>query len=695
MIDKPVSIGEYQAFTLWQRLTEKLADIFDAHGVCAIVANQIADFTKTTTVVGVAGLQGGYYDVWVCTSDGHTRQTRWDSSAASFEPLIEANKAHYRDKIDAPASELVKSELWRLPQDGILSVPLPLRGRYSSIAPPGVLCLVDPAANCPLTIDNVESLAANLTVYLERAYLQSQVHRQEIIFGVVSDISYSLTSTLSLQTIFHQLMDPVRRTLNVESLSVGLIDPNSGEIGFVDVLMGPLFQDLPPIRVKVGQGIAGWVAEKREPVIVNDVYADRRFYSQVDSQSGFHTHSMICIPLQVEERVIGVLQAINKQDGNFNESDLRLLQAIGGPLAAAIENAILHADVIAEKRRIETIFSNMSEGLLTVNAEGLVTQANDALLTLLRRELDDLIGKPVSKVLLLSSGNLDEFLHNVFTAEEAFPQLATDLHQDGTQFVPVLISGAPIKGNDGEVSEMILVFSDLRQIREVERMRDDFFHGIVHELRTPLATILMYARLLREGKAQEQEKADRFLGVIERESDRLQKMVRQMLQLAKLEAREFQRGDESVSINPILDELLPPLADRATEKGLVFRQRIEPELPPITGSQETIYLILKNLIDNAIKFTAAGSVLVDAWHENDMIHVTVKDDGIGIPQQALPNLFGRFFRAQTAVERGIAGSGLGLYMVKESIERLNGTIDVVSADGGGTMFTVRLPVADN
>ncbi|MBK7178093.1 MAG: HAMP domain-containing histidine kinase [Chloroflexi bacterium] len=260
--------------------------------------------------------------------------------------------------------------------------------------------------------------------------------------------------------------------------------------------------------------------------------------------------------------------------------------------------------------------------------------------------------------------------------------------------MPVLISGAIIPDVVGQVREIIFVFSDLRQIREVERMRDDFFHGIIHELRTPLATILMYARLLREGKAPEKEKADRFLGVIERESDRLQKMVRQMLQVAKLEARELQRSPEPVELNPLFEEMLPPLADQATEKGLAFSQRIEPGLPPVQGNRDTMYLIFKNLIDNATKFTMSGTIRVDAYHKAGWVYVVVKDQGIGIPKESLPNLFGRFFRAQTAVERGIAGTGLGLYMVKESVEHYKGTIDVSSAEGKGSTFTVRFPIVD-
>jgi two-component system phosphate regulon sensor histidine kinase PhoR len=265
------------------------------------------------------------------------------------------------------------------------------------------------------------------------------------------------------------------------------------------------------------------------------------------------------------------------------------------------------------------------------------------------------------------------------------------LREDG-RALPVLISGASVHDDAGDAGEAILVFSDLTQIREVERMRDDLFQGIIHELRTPLATILMYSRLLREGKARQPDKAERFLGVIERESDRLQRMVRQMLDLAKLEAREIQRSPEPVWLNPLLDETLPPLADRAVQKGLLFRQRIEPDLPPVLGSQEVYHMVLKNLLDNAIKFTPSGSVQVTVRRDNGAVVIEIMDEGIGIPVEAMTNLFKRFYRTQTAVERGIAGTGLGLYMVKENLRNYNGHIAVQSTLGKGTTFTVRLPV---
>jgi len=349
MMNQPTAVEYNHIHTLWQKLAYELMNTFDAHGVCAAVAIEVAVYTQTTTVVGVTGPQNRYYDVWICDKDGNIQQTRWDYKKASLAELISTGKAMRQEKFAKSAAELIKSELWQLPKEGVLTVPIPFPGRYEPVSPPGILCLIDPDENCPLNLNTIEPLATNITMVLDRAYLRHHVDRQDIEFAVVSEISYALTSTLSLQNIYRQLMEPVRRTLNVESISVGLIDPTSGDITFVDMLMGPLFEDLPPIRLKRGQGIAGWVAEHREPIIINDVYTDKRFYSSVDQQSGFITNSMVCIPLQVEERMIGVLQAINKRSSNFNENDLRLLQAIGGSLAAAIENSRLHADFVPEE----------------------------------------------------------------------------------------------------------------------------------------------------------------------------------------------------------------------------------------------------------------------------------------------------------------------------------------------------------
>lgn len=681
-----------QIHQLLNKLVRDLSDVYDAHFVCATIAERVAAAAKVTTLVGLSDPFQQHFDIWIAGHDGDLSQHRWPVEKSSFESVLQAGSPIYLEKISQPVTELVSSELWLRVSDRILGVNLAVQNRAEQVSPPGVLCLIDPPQDSLIDADNLGEVAQALSVYLDRAHLRLKLDQQAVEFAVVSDISHTLTSTLDMEDVFQQLTGTIRRTLHVESLSVGLSEPDSGDIVFVEQLMGARFETLPEIRVKKGQGIAGWVALHAEPVIINNVYADKRFYSGADRASGFRTNSMICIPLMVEQRTIGVLQAINRQHGEFTERDLQLLNAIGGPLAAAIENARLHEDVLSEKRRVDTIFSGMSEGLLTVTPNGVITYANDALGALLLINQDDLVDKNLSAIRGSGETGLADLLNSVASSSEESVQIATNLKRSSGDMVPVLVSGAAIRGENDNMSEIILTFSDLSQIREVERMRDDLFQAIAHELRTPLATILMYARLLREGKARDQEKASRFLGVIERESDRLQRMVRRMMQLAKLESSELQRSAQPVYLNPLLDELLSPLADQALEKGLAFRQRIQPNLPPVLGDAEHFEEIFRNLVVNAIKFTPTGSVSVAAKEDNEQIIVEIRDQGIGIPEEAIPNLFKRFYRAQTAVERGIAGTGLGLYMVKRNVENYNGTITVTSKQDEGAAFTVSFPV---
>ncbi len=667
--------------SLFEQLTHDLAEIYDSHHVCMVAAQTLARTTQHTAIVILRSPYKEHYDVWCASSDGVMEQLIW------------------RDEMSVLNRPLTGSAVVQLNSADLVLSPIATRGstltlapfnktRYGS-TPAGAIGLLDLQITIPL-----QSAAHFVTIYLERAVLRYRSTQQEIVFDVVNEITLSLTSTLSLEEIFDEVSNPVRQILNVESVSIGLYDNEKNELVFIKDLMESFFQDYPEVRLKAGQGIAGWVLANKEPLMINNVYADQRFYSEIDAASGFVTNSILAVPLMVEGTVVGVVEAINKQVGRFDNSDLDLMRAIASPLAIALENAGLHNEVLAEKRRIETIFDNMSEGLLTTDALGNITTVNDSMTALLQKERSDLIGRPLQKLLQARRGNITTFIEQVLTAVDDTDGLACDVYTDySSDAVPVLISAANIKDPSGRISEAIFVFSDLREIREVERMRDDFFHNIVHELRTPLATILLYARLLRKG-VKNPEKAERFFDTIVDESDRLQAMVRQMLSLAKMEANETQRSTNRVETQSLFQEIVPPLHDAATAKGLGFITQIAAPLPSVYGDRDMLYSIFKNLIDNAIKFTPTGSVSVSAKRDGDMLQVEVADEGIGISADGQKNLFRRFYRTKTAVEHGIAGTGLGLYMVKEGVEKHQGTLTVSSTLGQGTQFTVRLPVID-
>ncbi len=695
MNDSPSQLNISTSRQILENLIVELNGVFDAHGVCATAAQTIASHTYSTTLIALQPPFGRHIDVWSCEPGGQVTQSRWHNGHEFMQMVQVADSPYQFEVNDIPSGPWVDVDI-EFMGPTVTAIPIPYPQSPAHFRSLGILCVARSDRIDEGSQHSLLSVAAQLTIFLDRAQLRHRSDQQEVEFGIISDIGSSLTSTLNLEEIIAQVTDAVRRVLGAESLTIGLANPSGKEIVFVEALMGPAFQDMPPVSFNVGQGIAGWVALHGKPAIVNDAYADRRFSSKVDRDTGFLTHSVLCVPLKIEQRVIGVLEAINKHNGDFDEYDSRLLQAISGPLAISIENALLHTAALAEKRRIETIFASMSEGLLTVERAGKITAANDAVCMMIGMTEEEVVGKSTSQVVQTKPSQFSDLFDQLITGDRLLTQMACDLAQRNGEYVPVLISGAAIDKGRGEIDELIFVFSDLRQVREVERMRDDFFHNIVHELRTPLATILMYARLLREGKADDDEvKASRFLGVIERESDRLQKLVRQMLQLAKMEAKNESAINESVNLDIVLEQVLPPLVDRGTEKGLTFTQQIQPNLPMVIGNEDTLYMVIKNLVENSINFTPSGKICVEVWRDGDQVKIEIADEGIGIPEEAIPNLFRRFYRAQTAVERGIAGTGLGLYMVKEGLDSCGGTIEVTSKQSEGTTFVVDLPVASS
>lgn len=675
---------------------ESLRSSYDIRHVCLVVTEALSVIYQCPTILMIRGLYEPSVNVWHCVAENDCSSYKWQGEEELQAILLSMDGGgEWLSQVDF-ASRLTSSQLLQYVDTPLMLMPIKLAGLPDPLAAGVALIGLD--EDIATEREKISKLVATASLYIERALMHLQLTQQDVLADVVNDISLSLTSTLSLEDILDKVSNPVRRTLNVESVSIGLKEIGTGDIVFIQELLGPRFEGLPQLRLESGQGIAGWVADNNEMALVNDVYEDERFFPETDKKSGFQTKSMVCVPLTHENRVIGVLQAINKTMGRFDTADVQLMQAIASPLAIALENSGLHTTVLSEKRRIETIFDNMSEGMLMVSAGGLITDSNDSLRSLLQARDDVLNGEKPAEVIQTVKHELEPFFEGVLTDAESPAQLACDVyfHESATP-VPVLISGAAVVGDNGQVEEGIFVFSDLREIREVERMRDDFFHNIVHELRTPLATILMYSRLIQQHRIieNEPERANQYLSVIEQESDRLQLMVRQMLSIAKLQARELQRSyQRPVDMNELLAEIIEPLEDTAEQKGLKLVHEIPADLSPVLGDRETLYSVFKNVIENGIKFTLEGEVRVEVREEADRLFIDIADQGIGISEQALPKLFGRFYRTQTAVEHGIAGTGLGLYMVKEGVEFHGGTITVSSELGKGTTFHIELPVEE-
>jgi signal transduction histidine kinase len=270
-------------------------------------------------------------------------------------------------------------------------------------------------------------------------------------------------------------------------------------------------------------------------------------------------------------------------------------------------------------------------------------------------------------------------------------------------------AGRPFTAEESALLDLLLgqLSATLEQIRLVDELertmaalraaqqeRDDYVNVMTHDLRQPLAGMLGYAQLLeRSLRATEaDEKQLKYAHGIAIGGERMMRMVSNLLEIARMESGRVELESTVVHIDRLVDEIVETLQATLEMKRLSVRVDVSPDVPPIESAEPLLRESLANLVGNAAKYTPEGGhVEVRARLAGDRVELQVVDDGIGIPPDALPRLFGRFYRTGQAEVRELRGSGLGLALTKMMIEKLGGTITVASELGKGSTFTVTLP----
>ncbi len=237
-------------------------------------------------------------------------------------------------------------------------------------------------------------------------------------------------------------------------------------------------------------------------------------------------------------------------------------------------------------------------------------------------------------------------------------------------------------------------FTDITELKEVERLKSNIVANVSHELRTPLASIKGYTELLlNEYEGHDRHLRHQFLTIINDETDRLNKFITDLLDLSRLESGQVEPQMEYLFLDKVIDESLQTLDVQSRKAGIEINVDCPDESLLILANKGLITSVIRNLISNAIKYGyKGGRIDVNAYQNGNSVVLTISDQGLGIPSDDIPYLFTKFYRAETAQRSGIGGTGLGLALAKEAVEAHHGTISVESEIGVGTRFTVTLPI---
>jgi two-component system phosphate regulon sensor histidine kinase PhoR len=395
-------------------------------------------------------------------------------------------------------------------------------------------------------------------------------------------------------------------------------------------------------------------------------------------------------PLQ---QIASIAAEIGK--GNFNRrlptewhDELGDLAGIMNEMAAKLDEQL--SRLTTERNRLDAILSGMGEGLMVTDKDGRITVVNPAFCALFR-VYDGLIGSQLSSIsrhpALLESYNLVNTerreLQNemvVQTPEEKFLS---------THWVPLL--------NENGMQGVVAVFHDVTDLKRLENIRRDFVANVSHELRTPVTVIKGYAEtLLDDLIAKHPEKAADFVKIILSHSERLTSLLNDLLSLSEMESPDYSFQMNPVPLESTLRKVCTLLQSKADAKSIILNRSDLKTVSHVMADQGRLEQVLVNLIDNAVKYSPNDTaILIYATEEDDLVRISVKDAGSGIPPASIPRLFERFYRVDSGRSRKEGGTGLGLAIVKHIVQLHGGSVWVENnVEGSGATFSFTLKKAD-
>jgi two-component system phosphate regulon sensor histidine kinase PhoR len=339
-------------------------------------------------------------------------------------------------------------------------------------------------------------------------------------------------------------------------------------------------------------------------------------------------------------------------------------------------------DLSEERDRLGGILASMQEGVLLLDRSGHIYVLNPSLREMLLVGPDS-VGKTVLEV--VRHAELKELLDLGRRSSEA---VTREIDFGTIQPRRLLVRAAQLPGDQGG---LLAVFVDVTEVRRLESLRREFVANVSHELRTPVTAVRSAAETLQNAASDDPTATRAFLGIIERNAERLHDLVEDLLDLSRIESRGLKLNMEPLVVDAVYDQVLSLFAERAAKRGTVLSNEAPDELCRIVADRRALEHVLTNLVDNAVKYCPTGTTIrLRAENHDDLVELTVEDNGPGIEARHLPRLFERFYRVDAGRSRDIGGTGLGLSIVKHLVEAMDGTVNVESTPGRGTKFGVTL-----
>lgn len=345
-------------------------------------------------------------------------------------------------------------------------------------------------------------------------------------------------------------------------------------------------------------------------------------------------------------------------------------------------------DIVLEKNRIQAILSSMADGVIAMDAWGRIILLNPVVEELFKITMAASRGKNILRV--IRNCELEKMLNQALETGRTMQKQIQILTPEPRIFQ---VHITPLQNPGTDRGGVVAVLRDITERKLLEEMRSEFVANVSHELRTPLTSIRGFAETLLDGALEDTGVARRFLKIINVETERLSRLIDELLNLSRLENHKSVPNLQPLKMEELINRVVAVLQPRAAEKQLTIKVEVPENFPLVQADPDMIYQVLINLIDNAVSYTQpGGEIKISASAGQDEIKVDVQDNGIGIPAESLPRVFERFYRVDKARSREQGGTGLGLSIVKHIIDAHRGSVQVESEVGVGSTFSFVLPL---
>ncbi|MGC8837153.1 MAG: ATP-binding protein [Anaerolineae bacterium] len=495
----------------------------------------------------------------------------------------------------------------------------------------------------------------------------------------------AINAALTLEDVLRLIASNASQVLGGTECSVALLDEEEDRLVIL-ATSRTLAEGFRQTTFRADEGVAGWVVMHGQPVLINDCEADPRYVRRGPECAG----SIMSVPLLVDGRTIGALNATSPRKGAFSAENLALLGTFADQAAVAVKNARLYRDVWEKRNELEAVLQGIGDGVVVAD-----TRHRVALINPVARRIFHL--EDLSEVEGLHVASVDPQLHDLLRetterGEHLVREIVLPGPREGEERVYQALSSIMLDA-EGRLQGVVAVLRDVTGQKELERMKSNFLSVVSHELKTPLHSIKGFVDIILLGKAGPVTEVQRdFLETVRQQTAALQNLINDLLEFSRLEAGQVRLRLEPVSLGEVAATVVEKLEPLARQGEVALHNRIPSDLAPVEGDRMRLEQVLTNLVDNAIKFTpSGGQVTLEAQDLGEAVQVWVHDTGIGIPPEERERVFDRFYQVDSGSTRPYRGTGLGLSICKHIVERHQGRIWIEDREGPGTTFTFVLP----